>query len=365
MTTADLLGGLPGRASPSAPRVVASAPVPAPALSRASSLPASLQDAVITGIWRTGVVAAVAWLALGALTLAWPNKEVGFSDWNFTTELGVAALVVGGMLLAFALLGAHAGRVGRTLRPAGQWLIAGPLLLALWEVLTAKLGLLPPPFFAPPQSLLDVAYEDWARLGLSTAHSLRLLAHGFVLGALVGFGTGVWIGWSRIAGYWVHPVLRFLGPVPASALLPLAFFFAPSSYAAAVFLVGLATFFPVAVLTWSGVASVNKSYYDVARTLGASEWFLVLRVAVPAALPQVFVGLFMGLGASFSVLVTAEMMGVKAGLGWYLQWAQGWAAYANMYAALLVMAVLCSGLITLLFTVRDRALSWQKGTVKW
>jgi NitT/TauT family transport system permease protein len=73
----------------------------------------------------------------------------------------------------------------------------------------------------------------------------------------------------------------------------------------------------------------------------------------------------MGLGASFSVLITAEMMGVKAGLGWYLQWAQGWAAYANMYAALFVMAALCSGLITLLFKVRDRVLSWQKGTVKW
>ncbi|WP_219209861.1 ABC transporter permease [Variovorax boronicumulans] len=359
MTTAEqILGGRLDRPSP--------APAPPRAQPpRATDVPASLQDAVAIGLWRTGIVAAIAWLALGTLTLYWPNKEVGFNDWTFTTELGVATLVVGVLLLAVALLGTHAGRAGRRLRPAGQWLIAAPLLLALWEVLTAKLGLLPPPFFAPPQSLIDVAYEDWARLGLSTAHSLRLLAHGFVLGALVGFGTGVWIGWSRIAGYWVHPVLRFLGPVPASALLPLAFFFAPSSYAAAVFLVGLATFFPVAVLTWSGVASVNKSYYDVARTLGATEWFLVRRVAIPAALPQVFVGLFMGLGASFSVLVTAEMMGVKAGLGWYLQWAQGWAAYANMYAALGVMAVLCSGLITLLFTVRDRALSWQKGTVKW
>lgn len=104
---------------------------------------------------------------------------------------------------------------------------------------------------------------------------------------------------------------------------------------------------------------------NVARTLGASPWFLVLRVAIPAALPQVFVGLFMGLGAAFSVLITAEMMGVKAGLGWYLQWAQGWAAYANMYGALLVMAALCSGMITLLFAVRDRLLSWQKGTVQW
>ena len=54
-----------------------------------------------------------------------------------------------------------------------------------------------------------------------------------------------------------------------------------------------------------------------------------------------------------------------AGLGCYLQWAQGWAAYANMYAALLIMALSCSGLITLLFRLRDRLLSWQKGLVRW
>ena len=329
----------------------------------ASAVPAGFAEARVAAFWPCGLLAAVAWLALGTLTRAWPNQDLGFNEWAFTAEFGTACGVVGLALLAVVAAGGRSGRVG--LRPAGQWLVALPLLLAVWEISTAKLGLLPPPFFAPPQSLVEVYAEDWSRLGLSTVHSARLLATGFLLGSAVGFVTGVWIGWSRVAGYWVHPVLRFLGPVPASALLPLAFFFAPSSYAAAVFLIALASFFPLAVLTWSGVASVNKAYYDVARTVGASEWFLVLRVAIPAALPQVFVGLFMGLGASFSTLVTAEMMGVKAGLGWYLQWAQGWAAYANMYAALLVMAVLCSGLITLLFTVRDRVLSWQKGTVKW
>jgi NitT/TauT family transport system permease protein len=315
-------------------------------------------------LWRTGLVAAVAWLGLSLLTLSWPNKPVGFSDWAFTDEFGYA-LAASGVVLALLSGTGYFARAVNVLRPAGLWLVALPLLLAVWEILTAKLGALPPPFFAPPQSLIEVYAEDWPRLGLSTAHSLRLLLHGFATGSIIGFLVGVLVGWSRIAGYWIHPILRFLGPVPASALLPLAFFFAPSSYAAAVFLIALATGFPVAVLTWSGVASVNKSYYDVARTLGASESFLILRVAIPAALPQVFVGLFMGLGAAFSVLVTAEMMGVKAGLGWYLQWSQGWAAYSNMYAALIVMAVLCSGLITLLFKIRDRALSWQKGTVKW
>ena len=168
-----------------------------------------------------------------------------------------------------------------------------------------------------------------------------------------------------LVGYWAHPILRFVGPLPATAWLPIAFFVFPSSWSASTALIALATAFPVTVLTWSGIASVNKGYYDVARTLGAKQSFLILRVAIPAALPHVFVGLFMGLSGSFAVLVVAEMLGVKSGLGWYLQWAQGWAAYANMYAALIVMAVLCSGLITGLFRLRTRLLSWQKGLVQW
>ncbi|MES2944447.1 MAG: ABC transporter permease subunit, partial [Pseudomonadota bacterium] len=184
-------------------------------------------------------------------------------------------------------------------------------------------------------------------------------------GSLTGFLVGVLIGWSRRANYWIHPVLRVLGPLPTTALLPISFYFFPSSWSTAVFLIALGTGFPVAILTWSGVAGVNRNFYDVARTLGASQWFLVLRVAIPAALPQVFVGLFMGLGHAFATLVVAEMLGVKSGLGWYLTWAQGWASYPNMYGALLLMALLFSGIITLLFLLRDRVLSWQKGTVKW
>ncbi|CAG9169157.1 ABC transporter permease [Cupriavidus pampae] len=328
-------------------------------------------------VWKTGLAAATTWAAFGLLTWQWPNRVVGFSDWAYTDELGVAALVVAALIALVAVFGTTGShpttrnarntpqRAVAALHIAGPWLIAVPVVLAAWEILTAKTASLPTPFFAPPQALIEVYIDDWRRLGDSVVNTLRLLALGVAWGGVIGFLVGVSIGWSRLIGYWVHPVLRVLGPLPSTALLPLTFYFFPSSYSAAVFLIALATAFPVAVLTWSGVASVNKSYYDVARTLGASGWFLVLRVAIPAALPQVFVGLFMGLGASFSVLVTAEMMGVKSGLGWYLTWAQGWASYVNMYAALIVMALLFSGVITLLFVVRDRALSWQKGTVKW
>jgi NitT/TauT family transport system permease protein len=305
----------------------------------------------------SGILASLAWASFGASSLLWPD----IGDWARTSEVAIASFVIAGGIFITALL----GRFAPGLQSRAPWLLAIGLFLTLWEVATAKFGWLPLPFFPPPQAIVEVYTDDLPKLLTSALASVKLQLGGYLIGAAIGFLTGVSIGWSRAVGYWVHPVLRFIGPLPATAWLPFAFFTFPSSWSASTFLIALATGFPVTVLTWSGVASVSNAYYDVARTLGAKPSFLVLKVAIPAALPHVFVGLFMGLGSSFAVLVVAEMIGVKAGLGWYLQWAQGWAAYANMYAALIVMSLLCSGAITLLFKTRDRLLVWQKGVVKW
>jgi NitT/TauT family transport system permease protein len=313
------------------------------------------------GILLTGLIATAVWLGVAYATAYLPD----LGDYSRSPEMaGIFAVL--GLLSAGAAI---AGRASTNFAPRAAnlvpWLLALAVFFLAWELLTAKRAVLPQPFFPPPQALLEVYTDDWGKLGLSVLHSLRLLGIGYAIGALTGFIVGVSIGWYRVASFWIHPVLRFIGPLPAVAWLPLAFFAFPSSWSASVFLIALATGFPVAILTWSGVSAVPSAYYDVARTLGAKESFLILKVAVPAAMPSVFVGLFMGMGASFAVLVVAEMMGVKAGLGWYLQWAQGWAAYSNMYAALVVMSVMCSSLVTLLFRVRDRLLGWQRGTLRW
>jgi NitT/TauT family transport system permease protein len=322
---------------------------------RPLSLPASFQAN------RASVFASVAWVGFGLSCLLW--EDLG--DWPRTHALAIAAFIVAGGIIAATASGKLLGGFGTGLQQRAPWLLVLGLFLTLWEVATAKFAWLPLPFFPPPQAIIEVYTDDLPKLLDSVFASIKLQLGGYVIGAAVGFLTGVSIGWSRSVGYWVHPVLRFIGPLPATAWLPFAFFAFPSSWSASTFLIALATGFPVTVLTWSGVASVSNAYYDVARTLGAKPSFLVLKVAIPAALPHVFVGLFMGLGSSFAVLVVAEMIGVKAGLGWYLQWAQGWAAYSNMYAALIVMSLLCSGAITLLFRTRDRLLVWQKGVVKW
>ena len=313
-------------------------------------------------IWSKGGIAALFWLISAAITIYWPN---GARDWPYSLLWAEINTGIAVLLLVLTLSYRHwVSRLPR-LNHAAAWLIALPVLLSSWQILTAKLLVLPVPFFAPPQALLQVFHDDWPRLLDSLYHSLSLLLSGVLLGTVFGFIAGLAIGWSPRVGYWMHPLLRVLGPLPATALLPLCFFLFPTSHDASVFLIALATWFPVTVLTWSGVASIDQAWYDVARTLGGNSRFLILRVAIPAALPSVFVGLFMGLGASFSVLIVAEMVGVKSGIGFYLQWAQGWAAYSNMYAALILMALLCSGLISLLFAVRNRVLRWQKGTMKW
>ena len=308
-----------------------------------------------------GFVASLSWLAFG-MSCHW-REDIG--EWSRTNELAIAAFVISGVILFASVAAFWSERAADIVQRRAPWMVLLGVVFAVWEAVTAKLGWLPLPFFPPPQAIVEVYTDDFPKLFDSVFASVKLQLGGYAIGAAVGFVTGVSIGWSRAVGYWVHPLLRFIGPLPATAWLPIAFFAFPSSWSASTFLIALATGFPVTVLTWSGVASVSNAYYDVARTLGAKPSFLVFKVAIPAALPHVFVGLFMGLGASFAVLVVAEMMGVKAGLGWYLQWAQGWAAYANMYAALLVMSLLCSGAITSLFRVRDRLLIWQKGVVKW
>lgn len=311
----------------------------------------------IDSVWWNGLLAAGTWFLAAALTYGLPDVIT----WGATELFALVTLVGAGIFLALSFTVHRLGSVGRTLVHYGPWFIVLGLWLAIWEVVTAKLGWLPKPFFSPPQGLLHVYLTDWDRLLICIAYTGRLWGLGFFSGVLVGFAAGVALGWSKRFAYWGMPLLKLIGPVPASAWIPCTFFIFPTTFHASIFLVALASGIPVAILTASGVGQVNRSFYDVARTQGADNRFLVLKVAIPASLPNVFVGLFMGLYYSFAVLVVAEMLGARFGLGWYLQFNTAYSAYANVYAALIIMSLICAGLVRLLFVVRDRLLNWQKG----
>src|SRR5437660_9361442 len=242
---------------------------------------------------------------------------------------------------------------------------AAMLFLAVWDVVTLGFQLFPLPYFPGPAAVLRSLISDRALLLDSTWHSLALLLSGYTVGVLVGLISGICIGWSAPVRYWGMPLLKVVGPIPATAWIPLAMVVSPSAIISAAGLIALAVWFPVTMLTASGISNTRASYLDVALTLGAGRSYLISRVAIPAAVPNIFIGLFMGLGASFLTLVVAESVGVKSGLGWYVSWAQGCAEYGKVYAALIIMAAFFSTIMTLLFIIRDPLLLWQKGVIKW
>ncbi|QOZ32896.1 ABC transporter permease [Bradyrhizobium sp. CCBAU 53421] len=310
-------------------------------------------------IWWEGVFAAASWATAAAITVGLPDVV----PWG---SAGLFAGITGAIAIAFLVLSAVAHRLGRiseSLIHYGPWFVAIGVWLALWELTTAKFGWLPKPFFSPPHGLLNVYVTDGQRLLICIGYTLRLWSLGFVSGVIVGYAAGVALGWSKRFSYWGMPFLKLIGPVPATAWIPCTFYFFPTTFGASIFIVALASGIPVAILTASGVGAVNRAFYDVGRILGADSWYLIRRIAIPASTPHVFVGLFMALYYSFAVLVVAEMLGAKYGLGWYIQFQTAYSGYANVYAALIIMALLCAGIVRLLFVVRDRLLSWQEGFI--
>jgi NitT/TauT family transport system permease protein len=238
------------------------------------------------------------------------------------------------------------------------------IIIAIWDLLSTKYNILPLPFFPGPSKVTGVILEEYEFLLANTGYSLRLFFIGFLSGIILGVGTGILIGWFAKVHYWVFPVLKITGVVPAVAWMPFALTVFPTSFIAGVFLIAICAWFPVAFMTAQGMASTQKIYFEVAKTLGANQSYLLFHVALPNAVPQIFTGISTANGLAFTTLVVSEMMGAQGGLGYYINWAKAWSSYYKVYAAIIIMAVLFSMIMKVIALVQNRLLIWQRGLVK-
>ncbi len=246
----------------------------------------------------------------------------------------------------------------------GPVIAASFVLLSVLNILTAKTAILPVMLFPSFDNILSVFAESSALMIKCVLHSVKLLFSGIFFGVLVGFLTGVGLGFSRRFNYWVNPLIKIIGPIPATAWIPIALVVFPGTFGASVFIVALSVWFPVLLLTSSGIQNVPNAYFEVGKTLGAGRFYQIFRIAIPAALPNIFQGLFFGICSSFIALMTAEMFGAKAGIGWFINMEKELAEFKGVYAGLILIAVFCSVILKILFLVKDKTLRWQKGLVK-
>lgn len=303
-------------------------------------------------------------LALGAVTdLVIPDSELQppADHPYFLYFLGLLAVVYGILFIASFISAKPDERISYKAP-----LIAGTaVLITVINLITSKYALLPVLFFPCLDRVFGVFVTDYELLIQCILASGQLLLRGFLAGGILGFLTGILIGFSKKASYWISPFMKFVGPIPPTSWSPLVLSLFTTTYSASVFMVALAVWFPITLMTSSGIQNVNNSYFEVASTLGSGKLNRIFKVAVPAAMPSIFLGIFYATCSAFVTLVTAELLGADAGLGWYLNWEKGMMLYANVYAGLILIAVICTMVITLVFKIKDQVLVWQRGVIKW
>ncbi len=238
------------------------------------------------------------------------------------------------------------------------------IALAVWDIGGTKLLFFPQPFFPGPAQVIEAYLVDSEYILQNTLYSLRLYAAGFSCGVLLGVGTGILIGWFPKVYYWVFPVLKITGVVPAVAWMPFALTLLPNSFTAAVFLIVICAWFQIAFLTAQGIQSTPRQSFEAARILGSNSVDQILHVAIPHAMPDIFTGITSANAMAFTTLVMSEMLGQPGGLGYYINQSKVWSAYYKVLAAIVIMAVLFSFINHIIGRIQKHTLRWQEGVVK-
>jgi len=208
----------------------------------------------------------------------------------------------------------------------------------LWEALT-RVAISSAPMaaaFAPAPSL-EALYR-LVREGVLPYHagvSLRRVLIGLGLAAGVGVPMGLAIGYFPSLERITAPVLQFVRTISPLSWMPIAVIALGIGDRPVIFLIAIASVWPILLNTASGVRHLNRSWLWLARSVGASTTHILIHVAIPAVGPQLFAGLRMAVGIAWVVLVPAEMLGVSSGLGYFLLDARDRLSYSELMAAIL------------------------------
>jgi ABC-type nitrate/sulfonate/bicarbonate transport system permease component len=238
----------------------------------------------------------------------------------------------------------------RLLVPAG--------LLALWQLLGA-IG--PPDFVLTPAEIaraLAAAIaggELWGHVGASLARSLP----GFALGSALGIGLGLVAGVARPLDDLLSPAVFLTYPVPKIVMLPVFMLWFGIGDLSKVLIIALACFYPTFINAYHGARATPTILVWSGRNMGAGRRHLFWKVVVPCALPLTFAGLRVSLALSFILLVSAEMINARSGLGYLVRQAENSLAFDLMYVSIVTIAGLGYAADRLLGAVRRRVLAWQ------
>lgn len=227
-------------------------------------------------------------------------------------------------------------------------IIGFAILLAIWAVVANGTSYLP----GPDKTLISAVevfrspfYQNGPNdqgIGWNALISMKRVAIGFGLAALIGIPFGFLLGRFAVMNRAASPIISILRPVSPLAWLPIGLAVFQAADPAAIFVIFICSIWPLVINTALGVASVPQDYLNVARVLNLSEWKVFTRILLPASVPYVLVGAKLALGIAWLAIVAGEMLTGGVGIGFWL-----WDEWNNLNMEHILIAIFVIGLIGL------------------
>ena len=233
------------------------------------------------------------------------------------------------------------------------------LLVAIWQLaVTLSHAVLIPGPWAVVKGIWELA--ERGLLVKYVVASLYRVTWGYVLAVVVAIPLGLMLGWFTRGQKALNPVLQILRPISPLAWIPISILWFGVGDMAAIFLIFLASFLPMAVTAMNSVRNIATVHLNAGRNFGLSHGQLVRKVIYPAVMPQLIVGLRITLGVAWLVVVAAEMIAVNSGLGFLIMDSRN---AGNRYD-LVIAGMVLIGSIGLLLDVAMRKLEKLK-SLRW
>jgi NitT/TauT family transport system permease protein len=233
-------------------------------------------------------------------------------------------------------------------------------ILSIWTLATAKFNVLNDMLFPAPGKVIHQFADDKSVIITNIISSLGTTIKGFLLAAAIAIPLGLFIGWSARIGSAATYISKFFSSIPPIVYIPYGIALLPTFKSVSVFVIFLATFWPVFAGTMSGVLGVDKKIIDSAKVLNVSKPEMLFSVILPASLQQIFLGCNQGLSVSFILLTSAEMIGARDGMGYYVKYYSDFGDYTRTITGLLVIGFVVIAVTFLFNKFQNRLLRWKR-----
>jgi NitT/TauT family transport system permease protein len=233
-------------------------------------------------------------------------------------------------------------------------------LLALWYAIHYS-GLVNPALVPTPHAVAASFWElAGQRLPRDMWMSTQRVFLGVVLGIVLAVPVGFVLGWYREVRRFVDPLINFFRALPPIALIPLVIVYFGIEETAKVVILFYASFFAGVIVMYEGIAQISPIYVRVARTLGANDLEIFLRVIVPLTVPHMLTALRVALGVAWATLVASELIAAQQGLGSLIQNAAAFFQLEIIYVGIICIGFIALAMDLALRVVARRLVAWQE-----